>query len=153
MNKNVIIAVVLAAIAGGGYYYYTGQQKAAMEQSVADKAAEAAKMAEEAAAKAAEEAAAMAEEEAAKAAEEAAAMAEEEAAKAAEEAAATAAEMSPADLLNPENFDLDKVTALLDGSSVDGATKTALQTALTAAGDNPDLLKTALDAIKAALGL
>ena len=61
------------------------------------------------------------------------------------------AELSPAELLNPENFDFDKVIALVDASEVSALKKTVLKGALEKAKDNPDLLKAAIDQIKAAL--
>ena len=137
--KRIIAIVAILAAAGLGYYQFSvvPAQKAAAEAAAAAEAeAKAAEEAAAAAAKAAEEAAA-------KAAEEAAA-----AAKAAEEAAAAAAAA-----LDPAAFDAAKVTALIDGSTLDDATKTTLKAAVTAAASNPALVQGAVDQVKAALGM
>ncbi len=63
------------------------------------------------------------------------------------------ANMSPADLLKPENFDMEKVTGLLDAASVPDDVKTGLKAALDSAKDNPEMLKEVLGMIKTALGL
>jgi colicin import membrane protein len=158
------------------------QEAAVAAADAAAKAASEAKAAEEAAAKAAEEAAAKAAEElkaaeeaAQKAAEEAAAVAAEAAAKveaeakaAAEAAAASATNaasavteavtgaadaMDPSKLLDATSFDAAKVTALIDGSSLDDSTKTTLKSAVEAAASNPLLLQGVLDQVKSAMGL
>ena len=67
------------------------------------------------------------------------------------EAAASAAEMSPADLLKPENFSLDKVLELVEGSDLGVMQKTLLKTAIEKAKDSPELLQAALEQVKAAL--
>ncbi len=134
MNKNVIIGLVVVVLAAGGYYYYEYSWKPAQEvAAAADKAA-----ADKAAAdKAAEEKVA-----ADKAAEEKAA---------ADAAAAAAATAAMEELLKPENFDLAQVTALIDGSAADDATKATLKAALTAAQADPTALAAVLVQIKAAV--
>ena len=76
---------------------------------------------------------------------------------AAADAAATteAADAAPglAELLTVDGFDLSKVTEMIDGSSLGALQKTGLKSSLQAAQDNPELLKSALDAVKQALGL
>ena len=75
---------------------------------------------------------------------------------AAEAAAAEEApieEASAEELLTTEGFDATKVGEMIDGSSLDDATKTALKAAADAAANNPALLQIALDQIKAALGM
>lgn len=151
MNKSIVIGAVLIVAAGLGYYqfsYVPGQQ-AAQEAATA---AEAAKAAEAAAAKAAEEAKAAEAAAAAKAAEEAKA-AEAAAAAAAAAATTAAAALSPAALLDPANFDAAKVAQLIDASTLPDATKVSLKAAVDAAVANPALLQSALDQVKAALGL
>lgn len=166
MNKTVIIGAIVIVLAGLGYYQFVSvpaQQEAA--QKAADEAAAAAKATEEAAAaaaKAAEEEAAAA----AKAAEEAAAKAAEEAAAAAGAAANTAttaatdattavtdAASQAMELLDPAKFDAAKLTALIDGSSLDDATKGTLKSAVAAAQANPSLVDATIAQIKTALGL
>ena len=58
-----------------------------------------------------------------------------------------------AELLTVDGFDLEKVTAMIDGSDLGGVQKTLLGTALEKAKDNPELLGGVLDQIKAAMGL
>jgi hypothetical protein len=55
--------------------------------------------------------------------------------------------------LDPANFNADAVTSLIDGSSLDDATKTALKTAVDAAKANPALVASTLAQVKAALGM
>jgi hypothetical protein len=117
-------------------------------------ATDAAVTATEAATEAATDTVAAATETAAEATEAAAEAATEAAAETAEattEAAAT--ETSVADLLTPEGFSLDKVTVMVNGSDLDGLKKTLLVGALEKEKDNPELLKAALDQIRAALSL
>ena len=59
--------------------------------------------------------------------------------------------MSPADLLKPENFSLDKVLELVEGSDLGVMQKTLLKTAIEKAKDSPELLQAALEQVKAAL--
>lgn len=150
MNKSIVIGAVLIVAAGLGYYQfsYVPSQQAAQEAATA---AEAAKAAEAAAAKAAEEAKAAEAAAAAKAAEEA--KAAEAAAAAAAAATTAAAALSPAALLDPANFDAAKVAQLIDASTLPDATKVSLKAAVDAAVANPALLQSALDQVKAALGL
>ena len=156
MNRNLIIAVVVLVLAVGGYYQFVSKpakEAAAAAMAEADAVAAAAKAeADAAAAKVADEAAA------------AAKMAEEAAAKAAADAAtavtdgtaamtdtATSAMTAVEDMLKPENFDLAKVTAAIDASALDDATKTTLKAALDKVKDAPALLPPVLEQIKAAL--
>lgn len=174
MNKSVLIGALVLVLAGGGYYQFVhlpekariaaeeAAQKAEEEAAAAAKKAEeeaaaAAKAAEEAAAKAAEEAAA-----AAAAATEAATDAAATATAAATDAAAavteaaTGAAAAAGDALaalDPATFDAAKITALIDGSSLDDATKTTLKTAVTAAASNPSLVADTVAQVKAALGM
>ncbi|NHB77385.1 MULTISPECIES: hypothetical protein [Rhodobacterales] len=142
MNRTVIIGAIVVLLAAGGYYqfsYKPAQEAAAQAKMAEEQAAAAAKAAEEAAAKAAEEAAAAAQ----KAADEAAA-----AASATVEAAGDAAAA-----LDPANFNADAVVALIDGSTLDDATKTTLKTAVEAARTNPALVADTIAQIKTALGM
>jgi threonine dehydratase len=72
-----------------------------------------------------------------------------------ETAVETATEMAGAatDVLSGDGFDFAKVSEMIDGSSLDALKKAALKTAVEQAQNNPDLLKTALDSVKAALGM
>ena len=172
MNKTVIIGAIAIVLAGLGYYQFSvvpaqkaAEQAAADAKAAEEEAAAAAKKAEEeaaAAAKKAEEEAAAA----AKAAEEAAAKAAADAAAAASTAAqdataaatdATAAASDAAakamELLDPAKFDADKLTALIDGSSLDDATKGTLKSAVAAAKTNPSLVDATIAQVKTALGL
>jgi hypothetical protein len=150
MNRTVIIGAIVVILAAGGYYQFS--YKPAQEAAEAAKAAEVA--AAEAAKKAEEEAAAAAkklEEEAA-----AAAAAAAEAAAAATEAVtegAAAATEGAAAALDPANFNADAVVALIDGSTLDDATKTTLKTAVEAAKANPALVADTVAQVKAALGM
>ena len=114
-------------------------------------AAEAAAVVEAAAAEAAatEQAAGDAAAAEAAAAEQAAADAAAAEAAAAETAAAPA--MSIDELLDPANFDLAKVTAAIEASSMDAALKTQLTTAVTRAANSPGLLPLVLERIKSAI--
>ena len=149
------------------------------EAEAAVKAAEdAAKAAEDAAAKAAEEAAAAVEGaadaaedavegavDAAEGAVEGAADAAEEAVEGAADVAESAAEgavdaaeaemdtLSAEELLKPENFNLEKVSALIDGTDLSDQEKTTIKTALDQAKNSPELLSAVLDRVKAVLGL
>lgn len=115
--------------------------------------AEEAKAAEEAAMKAAEEAAAKVAEEAKAAADAAEKAAADAAATAADTATAAADAMDPSKLLDAANFDAAKVGAMIDGSSLDDATKATLKSAVDTAAGNPLLLQGVLDQVKAAMGL
>lgn len=149
MNRTVIIGAIVVLLAAGGYYQfsYKPAQEAAQAAAAAAAQAEAdAKAAEEAAAKAAEEAAAAAQ----KAADEAAA-----AAAATTEAATDAATAvtDAAAALDPANFNADTVVALIDGSTLDDATKATLKTAVEAARANPALVADTIAQVKTALGM
>ncbi len=175
MNRTVIIGAIVVLLAAGGYYqfsYKPAQEAAAELKAAEEKAAADAKAAEEAAAKAAEEAAATAQkaaDEAAKAAEGTAAAVEgaaTDAAAAVEGAAtdaaaavegtatdATAAATDAAAALDPANFNADAVVALIDGSTLDDATKATLKTAVEAAKANPALVADTVAQVKTALGM
>lgn len=56
-------------------------------------------------------------------------------------------------LLDPANFDADKITALIDSSSLDDGTKGTLKSAVSAAKANPSLVEATIAQIKTALGL
>ena len=55
--------------------------------------------------------------------------------------------------LDPANFNADSVVALIDGSSLDDATKTTLKTAVEAARANPALVAETIAQVKTALGM
>jgi hypothetical protein len=153
MNRTVIIGAIVVLLAAGGYYqfsYKPAQEAAAEMKAAEEKAAADAKAAEEAAAKAAEEAAAAAQKVADEAAAAAAATTE-----AATEAAtdAAAAVVDAAAALDPANFNADSVVALIDGSTLDDATKTTLKTAIEAARANPALVADTIAQVKTALGM
>ena len=168
MNRTVIIGAIVIILAGLGYYQfsYKPAQEAAMEQEAAAKAAEAA-AAEAAAAEAAAAEAAAATTEAATEAVEGAAEAVTEGAADATEAATDAVEGAAeavtegtaaatdaaAAALDPANFNADAVVGLIDGSSLDDATKTTLKTAVEAARANPALVADTVAQVKAALGM
>ena len=142
MNKNILIGIVLIALAGGAYYQfsYKPAQVAAM-----------AKAAEEAATKAADEAAATA-----KAAEDAAAAeakkAEDDAAAAAGTAVTDGAAATMA-ALDPANFDVAKISAMIDASALDAGVKATLKAGIEAAGADPTKIAAALAAVKTAMGM
>lgn len=146
MNRSVIIGAIVVLLAAGGYYQFSYKPAQEAATAAADAAAKA-----EADAKAAEEAAA------AKAAEDAAAAqkAADEAAAATTEAAAdaTAAVTDAAAALDPANFNADSVVALIDGSTLDDATKATLKTAVEAAKANPALVADTVAQVKTALGM
>jgi hypothetical protein len=157
MNRTVIIGAIVVLLAAGGYYqfsYKPAQEAAAAAADAAAKAEADAKAAEEAAAaKAAEDAAA-----AQKAADEAAAATTEaatDAAAATTEAATDAATAvtDAAAALDPANFNADSVVALIDGSTLDDATKATLKTAVEAAKANPALVADTIAQVKTALGM
>jgi type II secretory pathway component PulM len=153
MNRSVIIGAIVVLLAAGGYYqfsYKPAQEAATAAAEAAAKAEADAKAAEEAAAaKAAEDAAA------AQAAADQAAAAATDAATATTEAAtdATAAATDAAAALDPANFNADAVVALIDGSTLDDATKATLKTAVEAAKANPALVADTVAQVKTALGM
>ena len=166
MNRTVLIGAIVVLLAAGGYYQfsYKPAQEAAALKAAEEKAAAEAAAAEAAAAEAAAKAAAEAEAAAAAAAEaQAAAAAEAEAAAAAAtEAVEGAAEavtegagaaVDAAAALDPANFNADAVVALIDGSTLDDATKTTLKTSVEAARANPALVADTVAQVKAALGM
>jgi hypothetical protein len=55
--------------------------------------------------------------------------------------------------LDPANFNADAVVALIDGSTLDDATKATLKTAVEAAKANPALVADTVAQVKAALGM
>jgi hypothetical protein len=153
MNRTVIIGAIVVLLAAGGYYQFSYKPAQEAEAAAAAAAAQAeadAKAAEEAAAKAAEDAAAAAQAAADEAA--AAGAATTEAATEAVEGAADA--MTDAmTALDPANFNADSVVALIDGSTLDDATKTTLKTAVEAARANPALVADTIAQVKTALGM
>ena len=59
-----------------------------------------------------------------------------------------------AELLTVDGFKMDKVIELIDGSEKISATnKMLLKAGIEKAQDNPEMLKSALDAVKTAIGL
>ncbi len=63
-----------------------------------------------------------------------------------------AADAMPLDqLLDPANFDLERVTAAVEASNIDAALKTQLTRALDAAKDSPALLTLVLQRVNMAL--
>ena len=60
--------------------------------------------------------------------------------------------MSTDELLTVENFDLEKVQAMVDGTNLSDDEKTTIKTALERAKDSPELLSAILDRVKAAIG-
>jgi hypothetical protein len=154
MNRNVAIALVIAILAAGGYWYYSGQQQAAMEtgeaaSSAAAAVTEAASTAAAATTEAASTAAA-ATTEAASTAAAATTEAASTAAAATTEAASTAA-AATTEAAAP--FDADALTAKVDASTLDDATKTTLKAAIAAAKANPALVQAAMDQVSKALGM
>ena len=66
---------------------------------------------------------------------------------------AAAAVTDAAAALDPANFNADAVVALIDGSSLDDATKATLKTAVEAAKANPALVADTVAQVKTALGM
>ena len=66
---------------------------------------------------------------------------------------ATGAATDAAAALDPANFNADAVTALIDGSTLDDATKATLKTAVEAAKANPALVADTVAQVKTALGM
>ena len=56
-------------------------------------------------------------------------------------------------VLDPANFNVASVTALIEGSALDAATKATLVTAVQAAATNPVMVETVITQVKTALGL
>ena len=133
MNRNVAIALVIAILAAGGYWYYSGQQQAKMDATT-DAASTAAAATTEAASTAAA----------------ATTEAASTAAAATTEAASTAA-AATTEAAAP--FDADALTAKVDASTLDDATKTTLKAAIAAAKANPALVQAAMDQVTKALGM
>lgn len=147
MNKNFLIAIVVIVLALGGYYQFSMKPAQEAAQAAAAAAAEAAAAEAAAVEQAAADAAAAAE----KAAAEAALAVETAAAEAA--AALEAAKNEAMALLDPAAFDAQKITAMIDASALDDATKATLKAAVAAAATSPALVQGALDAVKSALGM
>lgn len=142
MNRTVIIGAIVIVLAGVGYYQFVflPQQEQAMQEEAAAAAAAAA----------AEAAAAEAEAAAAAAAE---AVTEGAAAVADAVTEGAAAVTGAAAALDPANFNADAVIAVIDGSTLDDATKTTLRTAVEAARTNPALVADTVAQVRTALGL
>jgi hypothetical protein len=154
MNRTVIIGALVVLLGAGGYYqfvYRPAQEAAATAAAEAEAAAAAAAAEAEAAAAAAAEAAAAEAAAAEAAAAEAAAAATETVTEGA--AAATEAATDAAAALDPANFNADAVVAMIDGSTLDDATKTTLKTAVEAARANPALVADTVAQVRAALGM
>lgn len=175
--KNLGLIAVAAIVVIGGYMLFSGKTvedvtTGAEEAVTAPAALESASEAVEAVQGAATEAVEAVTGEAAEAAGEAATATEQAVEAATEEAgeAATAAQdavedtaeavsdaVTPAEpdasVLSVDGFDLEKVTAMIDGSNLGDLQKSALKSTLKAAQDSPVMLKVALDEAKAALGL
>ena len=56
-------------------------------------------------------------------------------------------------IFTADGFDLDQAIAALEAADISPVTRSAVVTALRAAGDNPDLLQAALQQARQALGL
>jgi hypothetical protein len=153
MNRTVLIGAIVVLLAASGYYQliYKPEQAREMVAEAEKKAAEAAAAAEAQAAEAAAatEAAAA---EATAAAEAAAADAAAATTEAVTEGAAAATDGAAA-ALDPATFNADAVIALIDGSTVDDATKATLKTAVEAARANPALVADTVAQVKTALGM
>ena len=138
MNRTVIIGAIVVVLAGVGYYQFVFLPQ--QEQAMQEEAAAAAAAAAEAEAAAAAEAAAEAVTEGAAAATEAV-------------TEGVAAVAGAAAALDPANFNADAVIAVIDGSTLDDATKTTLRTAVEAARTNPALVADTVAQVRTALGL
>jgi len=138
MNRTVIIGAIVIVLAGVGYYQFVFLPQ--QEQAMQEEAAAAAAAAAEAEAAAAAEAAAEAVTEGAAAATEAV-------------TEGVAAVAGAAAALDPANFNADAVIAVIDGSTLDDATKTTLRTAVEAARTNPALVADTVAQVRTALGL
>ncbi len=163
MNRTVIIGAIIVLLAAAGWYqfsYKPNQVDEAVTTATEGAAAttETATEAVEGAADATTEAvegAADATTEAAEGAAEATTEATEGAAEATTEATegATDAATGAAAALDPATFDPDAVVVLIDGSTLDDATKTTLKTAVEAARTNPALVADTVAQVRTALGL
>lgn len=67
--------------------------------------------------------------------------------------ATAAAGSAASDALTVENFDPEVVNQLIDQAPVGDETKTTLKQGVQAAADNPEMLQSALDQVKAAIGM
>ncbi len=61
--------------------------------------------------------------------------------------------VDPASLLTVDGFDAEKVTAFIEASGLSDGVKSQLTTAVSAAGDNPEMVQTVIDQIKSVMGL
>ena len=61
--------------------------------------------------------------------------------------------LDPATLLTVDGFDFDKVSQMIDASSLSELRKTTMKAALEQARSNPALLQGALDQIRSLMGL
>lgn len=66
---------------------------------------------------------------------------------------ATESAMSITDLLTVENFDADKINTMIDESALGEMQKSALKSAVDAAGDSPEAIAAVIDQVKQAMGL
>ncbi len=133
MNRTVIIALLLVVLGLGAWYMSGGGQGAV--DAVKEGASDAAGAAGEAAGAAKD--------------------AVGEAAGAATEAAesATSGAMDAAAILDPGNFDPQKVAQLIEDSDIDPQQKGLLNDLVQQAAQNPDMIASVLQEIRAALGL
>ncbi len=153
MNRTVIIGAIVVLLAAGGYYLYGRSAPEVMQDATKAATDGAAAVTEgaEAATGAATEAVTEGAEAVAEGAEAATGAATEAVTEGAE--AATGAVADAAAALDPANFNADSVAALIDGSTLDDATKTTLKTAVEAAKANPALVADTIAQVKTALGM
>lgn len=151
MNRNVILGIILVVVVGLGYYQFSMKPAQEAAQQATQAAADAAKAAEETAAAAAKAAA-----DAAAATTQAAADAAAATTAAATDAASTAAAAvtdAAAAVLDPANWDMAKVNAMIAATPLDDATKKTLTDAVTAAAADPAKITAVIAQIKTALGM
>lgn len=164
MNKSVIIGAIVIVLAAGGYYQfsYKPAQEAAEAEAAAKAAAEATPAPTAAPTTAATTEPTTEPTTAPTTEATVAPTTEPTAAPTTEPTTApttaptvepTTATPSPEAALDPANFDADAVIAVIDGSSLDAATKATLKTAVEAAKANPALVADTVAQVKAALGM
>jgi cytoskeletal protein RodZ len=163
MKQSWIIVLVVIVVLLGGYLWYAGQSGSTGE---ATEPADSMQPADDSAAPAADDSGGMSTESTAPAADDGAGMSTESTAPAATDTGtatdtatgsadsmAAAAPEGLAALLTPDSFDAAKISALIDGSDLGDAQKTALKTAVTQAEGNPAMVQAVIDQVKAAFGL
>lgn len=135
MNRNLVIAIIAVVAIVIGWLLFGN--RTAVDTAVQDAATTATQTATEAA----------------QTATEAATGAAQTATEAATDAAQTATDAVAA-LLDPANFDAEKIKGAIDAATaLDDATKTTLKSAVDAAAADPTLVQSTIDQVKAALGL